>query len=155
RGSARALPRRARTAEIRALVAANVAFAEQCRDQARLARNAALLTLDDDTREPRVQREVEHAPAGVAQRALAVDRAEIEQQLFGCAQARRRWRREPSQITVRAQAGAVQREQRLRQVGSRHFGQVVLGTAFEIAARVEAQDAARPRTPGATGALHG
>ena len=132
-----------------------LARAEQGRDHRALAGDAAALGLDQQARLPRVGGEAQHAAADGGDRAGLVDGAEAAQQLVGGGGRGRRRGLEPGEVGEAREAGGVQLERGLGEIGARDLGRVVLAPGVVIVLGVQAQRAAGAGAAGAAGALGG
>ena len=100
-----------------------------------------------------MRRKAEQAPAERGHPSCAIDRAQPQEQHAGGFERGRRRGFEPAEARDVVDAGAVKGQDRLGQVRALDLGNIALRPRLEIEARVKAQDAARPRAPGAAGPL--
>src|SRR5690606_29581182 len=116
----------------------DVPLPEQGCDETRFFGDASRLAFDDDPREPRMDRESEHALTERSEAAVASDGPEIGEQALGGFQRRGLGRREPGQAGDVTDAGRLQEQERLHQVETFDLRGFAFGARVEIAARVEA-----------------
>ena len=133
----------------------DVALGDQRRGQARGRGRAARLALDDEAREPRVDREARHAPADIGQASRRIDRAQPPEQLARAPQAAAGGGSSQASASAIAHAERREHQRQLRQIGARDLGLGLARPLFEVVAGVEAQRASGARAAGAAGALGG
>src|SRR5437763_7160637 len=116
---------------------AYVALTDERGDRAGLARDAARLSLDDDARETRVEREAQHSSAHVCHAARVGGRAQASQQFLRRVERVRRRRFKPSELSEVADARRAQFEHSLREVETPDLRRLVFGARVEVLRRVE------------------
>jgi hypothetical protein len=136
-----------------ALGADRVALGEQRRRERRGVQVAEPVSLDDDPREPRVQRQPRHRLAGLRE-APATDGAEPREQVERRREARRFRRLEPRKRRHVLLSPREQFEHRARDVHAPHLGRQFVRERALLVPRPQAEGHSRRHAPRAAGALH-
>src|SRR5262245_45628578 len=131
----------------------DVAFADQRRDDASLFARAARLGLYQHSGLARMQWKTQHLSPDRRHRARRVNRAEFREQTLGGFNRRLRRSLEPIEPAQVGDAGRVQFQRSLGQIGAMDFGNVVIAPGVEVLRGIKPQTPARPRPPGSPGSL--